>query len=130
MNREALVTELTSELIDSFEKLDLLLQLSEAGNFLGLSELEARLHLPRATFAPALEGLIAAGVVTRRGDDFAMAQGPWTPHVRALVSLYREDRMQVAVLMSQAAIQRLRTKADRAFADAFVFGSRKGKRDG
>jgi hypothetical protein len=50
--------------------------------------------------------------------------------IRALATVYEEDRLEVMRLMNQNAIERVRTSALRAFADAFFVGGGGKKTDG
>ncbi len=128
---EELVAALTAEILDSFEKLEALVYVAEAEHPVTNEELQARLGLSRQATLDTLNALAQDGVLEQRAGTFSVASGgPWGRHVAALVAMHRSDRMQVAVLMSQAALKRLRSTAARAFAEAFVIDSKKDKGDG
>lgn len=129
LDPEALVEELTGDVLDSFEKLEVVVRL--CAKAATLDELVGLLAVERTLLVEAVESLVADGVLVRRGDALAVADdGRWGGHCRALASLHGSDRMKVVTMMSQAALARLRTKAARAFSDAFVLRPKKGGRDG
>jgi hypothetical protein len=128
MASDALARALMTEVLDSFEKLEVVVRLARREPA-ALAALAAEAGLAEDRAAEALAGLIADGVVAGSGDQYRIADGRWSEHVRELVELYRVDRMEVVALMSTAALERMRNRAARAFADAFVIGSRK-KGDG
>lgn len=117
-DQQELVFELAVEVVDSFEKLDILVRIATA----------TPLSIEGEDMATALAQLVAAGVVTSGPAGYLVAEGPWSSHIGALASLYQSDRMQVVTLMSKASLQRLRAQAARAFADAFVISPRKKKK--
>jgi hypothetical protein len=130
------VRELAVEVLDSFEKLEILLAVAGAGAAAAASgpypaqAIIAATALDAGMVAEALAELVASGVLVASATGYSLAaDAPWTVHVGALVQLHRSDRMLVVSIMSQAAVNRLRLRAERAFADAFVFRSRKGDHD-
>src|SRR5688572_16273331 len=125
MSSYALARALMTEVLDSFEKLEVVLCLARLGAATPLATLacEAGLRDVRAAEAPA--DLIADGVVATGSDPDRIADGPSAAHVGELVELHRADRMEVVALMATTALERMRARADRAFADAFVIGSKK-----
>jgi hypothetical protein len=128
MSPDALARALMTEVLDSFEKLEVVVRLARHAPA-SLSPLATEAGLAEDRAAEALAGLVAAGVVARTGNQYRIADGRWSEHVRELAELYRVDRMEVVALMSTAALERMRDRAARAFADAFVIGARK-KGDG
>jgi hypothetical protein len=125
------VAELAGEVLDSFEKLDLLLRLHRAAAPLALDALVAELSIVKDELALALDQLVGDGVVCRDGAGYAVVRdGKWAAHVAALAELHHTDRMEVVTLMSKASVERLRRQAARAFSDAFVLRPKKGDRDG
>ncbi|MGH8259793.1 MAG: hypothetical protein ACREUG_08890 [Steroidobacteraceae bacterium] len=127
---------LLSERIESYEELEILLALERArGTSKSADELSAALHVGSALIEPALRALEAHGLIARR-DAPQLGAGygyePATPAldeaVRELARAYREQPIPVIRLMSENAIQRVRTGAVRAFADAFIL--RRDKNDG
>jgi hypothetical protein len=132
MAADELVRELAVEILDSFEKLELVTCLAKSTSAMTADELAAALRLERSALVEPLASLandqvIAAG---QRGYEI-IEGGTWTRHVRDLSKLYEEDRIAVVTIMSEASLTRLRRQANRAFADAFVIrAKKKGDRDG
>ncbi|HWU90229.1 MAG TPA: hypothetical protein VN253_23355 [Kofleriaceae bacterium] len=123
---EILVRELAVEVLDSFEKLEALLCVASSNGSCPVEVIVSATGLDRGVLADALADLVAQGVLVASGTEYALAaDGPWSAHVRALVQLQQSDRMLVVAIMSQAAVRRLRLRAERAFADAFLVLARK-----
>ena len=128
---QTLVAELAATLLDSFEKLEVLLALERAREPRTLDQLTAELRFARPELEEALGELVAGGALVQAGAGYELpADGRWTAHVRALVAMYDSDRMLVVTTMSKAALERVRAQAARAFADAFVLRTKKGDGDG
>lgn len=135
------VRALLRERIESYEELETLLALERVrGIGKTADELSSAVHVQIALIERALRslearGLIerrvepAAGGVPRRAPDYRYAPaGPELDRaVQALAKAYAEQPIPIIKLMSENAIQRLRTGAARAFADAFIL--RKDKND-
>lgn len=132
MAGHALASVLVTDVLDSFEKLEVVVQLARSAQPLTADALAASAGIAEDRVAEAIDDLVRDGVVTASSRAYQIATGgPWAAHVRELSDLYRDDRMQVVTLMSNAALERMRARALRAFADAFVIGSRKkGDPDG
>ncbi|HTJ42959.1 MAG TPA: hypothetical protein VL463_12735 [Kofleriaceae bacterium] len=114
------------EILDSFEKLEVVLALHGAQPPRAAVALANDLHLDPIPLDEALRGLVSAHVLEKRSDGYRLeANGPWARHVEALVEMQRADRMQVVTLMSKTALERMRARANRAFADAFVIAKKK-----
>jgi DNA-binding MarR family transcriptional regulator len=119
---DPLIRKLLTELVDSIEKLVLLMQLSQNGPG-STAALAAKLGLSEPIVAESVAALIAAGLASRQ-PDMQVHYILGTPHheaVLALVKLYEEDRIAVLRLITQISIERVRSEAARVFADAFVF---------
>ena len=117
--RAQLVFDLAVQVLDSFEKLELLIALDRAGE-------------PQADVDPEVAtGLVASRAIAATPAGYVLDfGGPWGAHLRALLDLYAADRLEVVTLMSKAALERMRERAARAFADAFVIRKKKGDDDG
>jgi hypothetical protein len=126
-----LVSALMVEVLDSFEKLEIVLALERAGTSREVAAIAAELRLDDEQVADALGELAASGVCEAvAGGHRLTAEGAWRTHVDALAQLQRSDRMQVVALMSRAALERMRAAANRAFADAFIIRKKGGPDDG
>lgn len=110
MTDGALVTAILAELLDSFDKLEVVLALSIAP----CAELALRGQLvsdDALSVTEALDGLLAAGILARGDDGLALADGPWLPHCQAVARLAAADRAEVVHLMTLAALARAEAKA-------------------
>lgn len=112
------VRRLLGTVIDSFEKLEIVVHVQRAGyRVLPAAELAAAISLPVDEIEACLPVLRAHGVLD--------PQGPWRADIDALVRLYDEDRIEVMNLMTRTALDRVRKEAARVFADAFVLRPKK-----
>jgi predicted ArsR family transcriptional regulator len=126
-----LVAELATHVLDSFEKLEVVVQMASTRGPQPLAAIAANVKLGHDTVRDAMTELAADGVVEILADGYALLErGRWTAHVDALAEMYREDRMHVVTHMSEGAMRRLRMKTDRAFSDAFLIRWKKGDDDG
>ncbi|HEX8757637.1 MAG TPA: hypothetical protein VF745_14970 [Steroidobacteraceae bacterium] len=119
--------------IDSFESLEILLLLRRERIAWTAEELCRRLGTRAALIDDALASLVRARLVNTADRDtlvlyrYADADSARDAIVGSLERAYRDESMEVMRLMSTYAIERLRTGALRAFADAFVFRKGKGR---
>jgi len=136
------VRALLREHIESYEELEALLALERLrGNGKTVDELGASVHVGAPLIERALRSLEARSLIECRacaaGDRAQQSErryfyAPASPEldgaVRALAKAYAEQPIPIIKVMSENAIQRMRTGAARAFADAFIL--RKDKNDG
>jgi hypothetical protein len=129
---EELVRELAVEVLDSFEKLELLTCLVRKAAPMSADELAAAIRIERSELVEPLAALAREQVISAGASGYEVVDGgAWSRHVRELAKLYEDDRIAVVTIMSEAALTRLRRQANRAFADAFVIRARKkGDQDG
>lgn len=121
-----LVRELAIEILDSFEKLEVLVCLVREAKPLTADALAAALRMNKAELVEPLAGLARAAVIQAGVSGYEIVSGgAWADHVQALAALYTTDRIQVVTIMSEASLRRLRSQANRAFADAFVIRAKK-----
>ena len=112
------VKRLLSDVIDSFEKLEIVVHVYRAGFQLApAAEIAKTVSVPLDEVQDCLDALRAA-----RALDPA---GPWRSSIDALVKLYDDDRIEVLNLMTRTALERVRKEAARVFADAFVIRPKK-----
>jgi hypothetical protein len=116
------VRELFREVVDSFEKLEIVVHVVRDG-----SALAAPADIAQAVGMP----LDAVEVCVRklRADGVFDPSGPWAPAVAFLLKMYDTDRIQVLNLLTKTALDRVRKQAARVFADAFVIKPSKKKGD-
>lgn len=131
---EATVRALVAERVHGFEQLEALLFLRARPTEECTSEaVAAALRIPVASATAALEDLVKRGLASaRESAPQAYRFDPATLELRAAVAglerAYAEQRLAVIKLLSDHAIERLRTGATRAFADSFLIGRRKNDR--
>lgn len=131
----AAVRLLLLEVVDSFEKLEVLLHLYRARfGAQTTTTIATELRIPdQGVVAVTLSELMRDGLVRTTEQDGAGwwfdPNGPRAATVEVLAKLYEQDRMEVTTLMSQLAIERIRSQVGRAFADAFVIRPKKKKGD-
>ena len=123
-NTEA-VRELFREVVDSFEKLEIVVHVIRAG-----SAVAAPADIAKALGIPLDE--VETAVRQLRSEGVFDPSGPWAPAVSQLLEMYDADRIQVLNLLTKTALERVRKQAARVFADAFVLrpGKKKGDDDG
>jgi DNA-binding IscR family transcriptional regulator len=121
--------------IESYEQLEILLLLwRERVAVWTVEHISARLRIPAPLAAAALASLSASRLVESRDDQpepglaYAPATATLDEIVNRLAGAYANKPIEIIKLMSANAIQRVRTAALQAFADAFVL--RKGQDDG
>jgi transcription initiation factor IIE alpha subunit len=118
------------ELIHSFEELEVvvLLNRNSAQRWTAQS-IADQLKIAVNLVDDALEALRNRGivaVVTEGGANFHVASEDYKPQLSELVTLYERHRLEIVMLMSTNAIERVRTGAMRTFADCFFVGKKRG----
>lgn len=112
------VKRLLTDVIDSFEKLEIVVHVYRAGfQVAPVRELAKAVSVPVDEVEQCVEALRAA-----RAFEPA---GPWRSSLDALVKMYDDDRIEVLNLMTRTALERVRKEAARVFADAFVLRPKK-----
>jgi hypothetical protein len=131
------VKTLLRDCIDSFEQLEILLLLHRRRDDTWAPDsIEGELNLDADAAETALEDLCRWSLIEVRveGGVRCYRYRPDTPGleatIHALAKAYEEHRLEVIKLMNKNAIERVRTSAMRAFADAFVVGGGGKKKDG
>lgn len=130
------VRSLLREHLTSFEALEILLFLyGRAGEPSSLDELSSSTGVPIALTRTAVAVLESSQLVQRSAIEpltfrFAPITAALREAVADLARLYHEQRTLVMSEMSINAIARVRSASLRAFADAFVLGTKKRDSDG
>lgn len=102
------------------------------------STVATELHRPESSTEPALESLLGAELLASDGGGGGAERRymyrPATPALDAavtlLAALYDERPLDVMRILSNSALDRIRSAAARTFADAFVIGRNGRKKDG
>lgn len=117
--------------IDSFESLEILLLLRRERTACTAEELGRRLGTRVPLIDDALASLVRTGLVNADRNVLTYAYADEDAARDAIVSslerVYRDEPIRIMQLMSANAIERLRTRTIRAFADAFVVRKDKGR---
>jgi hypothetical protein len=118
------VRRLVIEVVDSFEKLEILVHVMRAGNALAAADdIAVAVGMKADEVERCIKTLRTAGVFD--------PSGAWASAVATLIAMYEADRIAVLELMTRTALERVRKQAARVFADAFVLKPRKkGDTDG
>lgn len=133
------VLTLIQERLAGLDELEVLLLVRrEAPQGLSATEVADRLGLPVSSSDAALASLCSVSLLVSEGGgggaERRYAYRPDTPELDAVVSslatVYQERRLEVMRVLSNLALDRIRTAAARTFADAFVIGRNGRKKDG
>lgn len=131
------VKNLLRDFIESFEQLEIVLLLQrKRGQNVTPDEVANELNLSPDTADAALEELCRVGLaellIEGGARRYRCRQGAANLDaiLHALAEAYEEQRLDVIKLMNKNAIERVRTSAMRAFADAFFVGGGGKKKDG
>lgn len=119
--------------VESFEKLELLMLLGRTpGGHQTAGELALALNLGTDEIREIVAALAAAGLIARAPDG-QISLAPRTAEQRAvlgeLARVYEDDRIMLVKAIAETAMERLRSLAGRAFADAFVIRKKPGGND-
>lgn len=125
------VVELLRERLHSFEALEVLIALQSDPRTWRVREIADRLGVDREIIRSALDELRRGGFVVTEPDEswrYAPTDAPTAAAIHRLLLAYRTSRLDLMRRMTENAMERIRSSAATAFADAFRFG--KGKRNG
>lgn len=127
MTVDAEVQRLLSDVVDSFEKLEVVVHVFRTRTTPQTTDQIAKaVAVSAADIADALAELARDGVVRASSPEWCFETGgPWASAVGKLVETYDHDRLELVNSMAQAAVERIRTSAARVFADAFLLKSKK-----
>lgn len=124
------VVDLLRTSVTSYEGLEALLLVRRAGGTVSADDAAGTLGLRRDVAASALRGLAEAGLVVEAivAGETRWGNVPEPMHavVDRLAEAYRNHRLDVVVIMNNHAVERLRSGALRAFADAFLIRRKDG----
>jgi len=125
------VVELLRERLRSFEAVEALLLLHAKPEALRVRELSDRLSVDREVVRAALEELSRGGFVEQEPAGlwrYAPADAATGAAVDNLAGVYGTARLVVMRRMTENSLERIRSSAATAFADAFRLG--RGRKDG
>jgi hypothetical protein len=116
---------LVSEVVDSFEKLEIVVYVHRSG-YAVLTPAEIAKGLSISIPLHEVELCVHALQAKRVLE----ANGPWTVSLAALVEMYDRDRIEVLNLITRSALAKAGRQTANVFADAFVLRKKKGDPDG
>jgi DNA-binding IclR family transcriptional regulator len=124
------VRSLLERHVDSFEGLEAILLLRKRGGEpMSLESVRSGIRIPTPDLDAALERLQRGGLVRREPDTGEYVYAPKTPALAAcverLAAVYAESPVEIARLLTERALDRVRSEAAQLFADAFVLGRKK-----
>jgi hypothetical protein len=119
--RRLLETEL-----DSFEKLEVMSRVRATTAGLTVDDAALDNEAMRQTVAELLRGHL----IERRGAVYVVGPRVSEVAVVELLSAYDADRMAIVSELSSLAMERIRSMASKAFANAFVLRKKRGDEDG
>jgi hypothetical protein len=120
----ARIRELLERRVDTFEKLELIVALRGVrGCVMTIADLATTLGLDAPDtrrVAAELRSVTLVEVTSRDEVQLLPPTGPDYEAVDELVRLYQEDRLTIAKTLGEISMQRIRTMALKALAEAFV----------
>jgi predicted transcriptional regulator len=121
-----LVEELLAEAVDSFEKLEIVLQLHRSPDGMSTHDLATAIAIPDNITSEAVKQLAHSRVVVASAAVWKLAgTGPWCDHLAPLIQAAEADRTELFRFLTTRAMDRVRAEAARVFADAFVLKPKK-----
>jgi hypothetical protein len=118
--------------LDSFEKLEIVRLLRASGQPMSRADLQTAGRFSSDTVVEAL-GSLAQSRLIEIDEATSLVRLGSPAHERAfhaVMSAYEDDRAAVLSLLSTIAMERIRSMAARAFAEAFVLRKKRGDDDG
>lgn len=108
--------------LDSFDKLEIVRALRAAGQSMSAEALESACRCPPHAVRDALADLERGTIIEHADARRLVRLGASSkhPNFEALMQLYESDPSRVMSVLSSLAMERIRTMAARAFADAFL----------
>lgn len=111
--------ELLDNKLDTFEKLELVLALRAAGKPLLLSDLALELQVGHDALRRVADGVAASGVILLDDDIVGLRSGSWDPLIEEAAKVYATEQKKLMRVFTRIAMERIRGRAARTFADAF-----------
>jgi hypothetical protein len=111
---------LLDQTLDTLEKLEVVLALRAAGKPLSLAELALQLQVGQDVLRRVVDSVVASGIVERHDDDvLELRSGSWDPQLEEATRVYTTDPQGLMRAFTRIAMERIRGRAARTFADAF-----------
>jgi hypothetical protein len=117
---------LLDEKLDTFEKLELVLALREAGQPQTVGELALQLQVGNEALQRVVDAVAAAGVVQMLdGDRVRFTSGAWDSALDEAARIHASEPGRFVSVFTRIAMERIRSMAARTFADAFRIRKKK-----
>ena len=111
---------LLDEMLDTLEKLEVVLVLRAAGGTLSLTELALELQVGPDALRRVVDGVAAAGILEAGENDILrLRSGDWEPYLAEAADIFANDPQTLMRTFTRIAMERIRGRAARTFADAF-----------
>jgi hypothetical protein len=120
------VRHLLDEDLDSFEKLEVMARVHKSNTGLDVDDVALDNEAMRWT----VDELLRAHMIEKRARAYMLGPRGVEPAVAELMAIYDADRMLVVGELSSLAMERIRSMASKAFANAFVLRKKRGDDDG
>lgn len=118
--------QLLETVLDSFEKLEVLSRVRATAAGLAVDDLTLDNEVLRST----IKELLRDRLIEQPGLAYVLGPRGSEPAVEQLMTIYDDDRMPIITELSSLAMDRIRTMASKAFADAFILRKKRKDDDG
>lgn len=106
--------------LDTYEKLELVLVLRAAGSPMTLADVAVQLQVGPDALRRVVKEVAASGVIDAHQDDqIRLRPGPWDPLMAEAAQLLATEPNRLLRALTRIAMERIRGRAARTFADAF-----------
>ena len=124
---DVVTTEPSTELLvlldaklDTFEKLELVLALRDAGTPMTLAEMALHLQVGREALRRVADEVASSGMIDASHDDVLhLRHGHWDPLLDEAAHCFANEPSKLMRALTRIAMARIRGMAARTFADAF-----------
>jgi hypothetical protein len=124
---DVVTTDLSTELLalldaklDTFEKLELVLALRDAGTAMTLADMALHLQVGRDALRRVADEVASSGMIDASQDDvLQLRPGHWDPLLDEAAQCFANEPNKLMRALTRIAMARIRGMAARTFADAF-----------
>ena len=112
--------ELLDRTLHTLEKLEVVLALRAAKKPLSTADLAVELQVGEEVLRRVVDSVVASGILeTTEGDILRLRSGSWDPQLEEAARVYADDPQTLMRAFTRIAMERIRGRAARTFADAF-----------
>ena len=106
--------------LDTLEKLEVVLVLRAAGTELSLAELAVQLQVGKEVLRRVVDSVATSGIIEANDRDILrILPGSWDPQIEEAARIYTDDPQTLMRTFTRIAMEQIRGRAARTFADAF-----------